>query len=96
MEEVDILKKLILQKLIRSNIWGGKHTPLDFILKGVPNQYRNTSRGKRAISEALKVLINAGFVMILMKRTGKDSDEHISLNPKKISEINQFLQNTVQ
>ena len=25
MEEADVLKKLILQKLVRANIWGGKH-----------------------------------------------------------------------
>ena len=31
MEEVDVLKRLILQKLVRGNVWGGKHTPLDFV-----------------------------------------------------------------
>jgi len=55
MEEINLLKKIILQKLIRSNIWGGKHTPLDFIIKSVP--------------------------------------EHLSLNPRKISEIRQFMEN---
>lgn len=32
-DEIKVLKKLILQKLIRANIWGGKHTPLDFVIK---------------------------------------------------------------
>ena len=29
--------------------------------------------------------------MILIKRTGKGSDDHISLNPRKVNEIKQFL-----
>jgi|GEM_PF-2344204 len=29
---------------------------------------------------------------IVSKRTGKGSDEHISLNPKKVSEIREFLE----
>lgn len=56
MEEVIILKKLILQKLIRSNMWGGKHTPINFIKKGIPEHYRNTPAGKRALERALKEL----------------------------------------
>ena len=35
------LKKLILQKLVRGNVWGVKHTPFDFVKKGVPEHYRN-------------------------------------------------------
>ncbi len=92
MEEINLLKKLILQKLIRANIWGGKHTPLDFVAKGVPEHYRNTHKGKKAIEKALKELVNDGLIVISIKRTGKDTDEHISLSPRKISEIKQFLE----
>lgn len=86
-----VLKKLILQKLIRGNVWGGKHTPLDFVIKGVPDHYRNTPKGKKAIEKALKVLTNNEWIIILAKRTGGGSGEHVSLNPKKVSEIKQFL-----
>ncbi len=91
MEEADVLKKLILQKLIRSDIWGGKHAPLDLVIKGIPEHYRNTHKGKKAVEKALKELTNDELVIILSKRTGKGSDDHVSLNPRKVSEIKQFL-----
>ena len=94
MEETDTIKKLILQKLVRSNTWGGKHTPIDFIVKGVPEHYRNTHRGRKSIEKVLKYLANDGWIILLAKRTGKGSDEHISLNPRKVSEIKQFLGDT--
>lgn len=92
MEEIDILKKLTLKKLIRSNIWGGKHTPLDFVIKGVPEHYRNTHKKKKTIEKVLKELTKDEWIIILAKRTGKSSDEHLSLNPRKVSEIKQFLE----
>ncbi|MBU2638189.1 MAG: hypothetical protein KJ955_04400 [Nanoarchaeota archaeon] len=92
MAEAESLKRLILQKLIRSNIWGGKHTSLDFIIKGVPEHYRNTHKGKKAVEGALKELMNEEWVIITVKKTGKGSDSHVSLNPRKVSEIRQFLE----
>jgi len=92
MEEADVLKKLILQKLVRANIWGGKHTPLDFVTKGIPEHYRNTHPGRKAVEKVLKDLINAEWIIILAKRTGRGSDDHVSLNPRKVSEIKQFLE----
>lgn len=91
-DEVKALKKVILQKLIRANIWGGKHTPLDFVIKGVPEHYRNTHQGKKAVEKALKELTNGGWIIILTKKTEKGSSEHISLNPRKVSEIKQFIE----
>ncbi len=92
MEEIEILKKHILQRLIRANIWGGKHTPLDFVSKSVPEDYRNTHKGKKALDDALKELVNYEWILLLSKRTGKGSEKHISLNPRKISEIKQFIE----
>ncbi len=92
MEDVNILKKLILQKLVRGNIWGGKHTPIDFIIKGIPEYYRNTHKGKKDVEKTIKELLRNEWVIILIKRTGKDSSNHISLNPRKVSEIKQFLE----
>ena len=82
---------MILQKLIRANMWGAKHTPLDFIRRGIPEHYRNTHQGQRELEKALKETINDGWSIIHLKRTGKGSDEHVSLNPRRISEIKQFL-----
>ena len=94
MEEIDVLKTLILQKLVRSNTWGGKHTPFDFVLKGIPEHYRVTHKGRRIVEQALKVLTNDEWIIILAKRTGGGSDKHVSLNPRKVSEIKKFLERT--
>lgn len=90
--ELDVLKKLILQKLIRSNVWGGKHTPMNFLTKGLPEHYRNTYSGKKIIEKTLKELTDEGWIIVLIKKTGKGSDEHVSLNPRKVNEIKNFLQ----
>lgn len=88
-----VLKRLVLQKLIRSNVWGGKHTPLDFVKKGVPEHFRNTHKGKKALEKVLKELANDEWIILLPKRTGRGSDDHVSLNPRKVSEIKGFLGN---
>ncbi len=96
MEEAAAVKKLILQKLIRGNIWGGKHTPIDFVKKGIPEHYRNTHAGQRIVEGVLKELANIEWITILHKRTGKGSAEHVSLNPRKVQEIMHFLENTAE
>jgi len=80
-EETDIIKRLILEKLIRGNIWGGKHTPLGFVTKGM-----------KIVERVLKELTNDEWIIIIAKRTGKGSDEHLSLNPRKVSEIRSWLE----
>ncbi len=95
MEEAIALKKLILQKLVRSNVWGSKHIPLDFIRKGIPEHYRNTHKGSKMLESVLKELANEEWVIILSKRTGKGSDDHVSLNPRKVGEIRGFLEKCV-
>jgi len=87
-----ILKRLLLQKLVRGNVWGGKHTPFDFIKRGIPDIYRNTPQGKRNLERALKELLNDELILVLLKKTGKGSGQHVSLNPRKVSEIKQLLE----
>ena len=86
-----MLKKIILRRLIRGNIWGGKHIPVDFVMKGIPEYYRNTNKGKKLIEKTLKELINKELVIVLFKKTGKGSSSHISLNPRKVKEIMEIL-----
>ena len=90
--EEDKLKKLILQKLVRANIQGGKHTPIDFVLNGIPEHYKNTHKGQKVVEKAVKELTNNEWIIILSKRTGKGTGDHLSLNPRKVSEIKQFLE----
>ena len=91
MEERDVLKRLILQKLVRGNIWGGKHTPLEFVSNGIPQHYRDTRQGKKMLEKTLRELVSDEWITLLPKRTGKGSDDHISLNPRKVGEIKYFL-----
>jgi len=91
MDETIILKKMMLQKLIRANVWGGKHTPLDFVKNGIPEHYRNAHKGIKIVENIIKELTDDEWIIIQSKRTGKGADEHISLNPRKVAEIKQFL-----
>jgi hypothetical protein len=47
---------------------------------------------KVQVVKVLKELTNDEWVIILAKRTGSDSSDHVSLNPRKVAEIKQFLQ----
>ena len=91
MAKPEVLKKLILQKLIRSNMWGGKHTPIDFVKKGVPEHYRTTHKGKKTIEKSIKDMTNDKWIIVSIKRSGASSDAHVSLNPRKVGEIKDFL-----
>jgi hypothetical protein len=78
---INNIKRIILQKLIRANMWGGKHTPLDFIEKGLPEHFRVTHKGRKIIEKAFKGMLNNGWIVLTLKKTHKSSDAHISLNP---------------
>ena len=92
MDEIAVVKKLVLQKLVRANVWGGKHMPLDFVTRGIPEHYRNTHMGQKVIEKTMKDLVSGEWVFIIIKRTGKGSNHHVSLNPRKVHEIRQFLE----
>ena len=96
MDDAIVLKKLILKKLIRGSVWGGKHTPLDFVKNGIPDHYRHTHKGQKMLENVLKDLMNDGWIILLQKKTGKGSGIHISLNPRKVQDINQFLEEQQQ
>lgn len=64
---------------------------MDFVVKGVPEHYRNTHQGQRELEKAIKDLVNEEWIILLQKRTGKGSDDHVSLNPRKVGEIRDFL-----
>jgi len=77
------LKKIILRKLFRRRIIGGKHTAIEHLTKGLP---------KHVIGEAKNVvddLIKEGFILIKPTSYGL----HVSLNPKKIDEIFKIIEN---
>lgn len=76
------LKAWILNKMKRKRFIGGKHTDIKNIRKGAPPEL--CSR----IDDCLKELIKNSFVILKITEYGKQ----VSLNPKLIKEINEFIQ----
>lgn len=76
--------KRFLRKLLNLNIWGGRHTELKNLQKSLPDYLKGCKESK----EAIKDLINKGFLNIKLS-TG---EKHVSLNSHKQKEIYEFLQ----
>lgn len=86
-KQVLIIMRRLLLKLVRMGKWGGAHTPLHVLTHSLPSRYATTNKGKKLVKEAIKNLINFGF-LIAKPSTG---EIHISLNPAKTREISLFL-----
>lgn len=85
--KVELIMKLILERLDNMDKWGGAHSELKRVLKSLPNYVRDDRKGKKLIEKAVKNLKNLGFIFASMK-TG---EIHISLNPKMKKEIHDFV-----
>lgn len=83
MNERLIIKKFIVRKLYRKKTWLHKHTNINNLPKGLSNKLRVSKEVKNAIKELLKEQI------LLSKPTHYGLE--VSLNPKKIKEIEEFI-----
>jgi len=81
------IKRFILRKLITLGKIGGSHTAVFNLSKGLPNHIRSNRKGQKAIKQAIKELINSGF--LLSKQS--TNQQHVSINPRKTKEIREFL-----
>jgi len=75
------LRKRILQKMVRHNWWGGKHTAFDNLPKGFPNELW------KDVKKEIHSLIKEGF--IIKKPTGYGL--HVSLNVEMKPAIEKIL-----
>ncbi len=91
MDEIIRAKKFILRELIKRRKIGGSHTPLDNVTQHLSDEFLKEKRTQKIINSALKELVNDGMVTVLKKKTGKGSDLHISVNPRKLKEIAELL-----
>lgn len=82
-EKVKVVMWFILTKLRNMRKWGGAHSEVKRVLKSLPDSCKD----KKLIKKAVKNLVNNKYIGIY-KKTGED---HVSLNPKKVKEINMFL-----
>ncbi|MBU2637895.1 MAG: hypothetical protein KJ955_02895 [Nanoarchaeota archaeon] len=64
---------------------GGAHIPEDKVLNRTIKWSNKHER--REFEKGYKAAINEGLIMRVKKRTGKGSDWHISLNPRKLKTI---------
>ena len=84
----DALKTILLY-LINKKYVGGRHTFEDRLIKSKTKRIDRADI--REVDKEYKMLINEGFIVRLKKRTGKGSDWHISLNPGKLKELKEKL-----
>jgi len=81
------VQKQIIRSLISTSTWGGKHTELRNLKKGLPTILTSTKKGQKLINKAIKDLINKQFLLI-KPSTG---ELHASLNTKMKKEIMELL-----
>lgn len=75
------IKKIILRKLYRHRIIGGKHTAIENLTKSLPKHIVGEAK------ESIKELIKEGF--LLQKPTSYGLQ--VSLNPERIEEISRIM-----
>ncbi len=80
MDEYEAIKKFILRKLLRLRMWGGKHTHIDNLPKGLAKHLYGLAK------EVVKELIKKEY--LLTKPTHQGT--HVSLNPRAIKEIEEL------
>lgn len=79
---MDKTRRFILEKMLRHGFVGGKHTNIENIPRGKPkDEYR-------VIMAEVKALLKEGFFIPKPKPDGL----HISLNPRRLREIESFLE----
>ena len=86
-KDIVFIKRFILRKLINLGKIGGAHTSIFNLSKGLPSHIRSNRKGQKAIKQAVKELINDSFLL----SKPSTNEVHISINPKKINEIKEFL-----
>lgn len=75
-------KKIILRKLFRHRVIGGKHTAIENLTKGLPSHA--IGEAKEAVEELIKENL------ILPKNTSYGLQ--VSLNPERIDEIYKIIE----
>ena len=76
------LKHIILRKLYRRRVIGGKHTAVEHLTKGLPRHLAGAAKN------AVKELVKEGFILTKSTSYGLQ----VSLNPEKIDEITKIIE----
>lgn len=82
------IKRFILRKLANFGKFGGAHTSIFNLSKGLPNHLRGNKKGQKEIEQSIKELIQENLLLSKIS-TG---EIHVSINPKKIKEVRELLE----
>ncbi len=69
-------------------MWGGKHTEIRNITKGLPEFFLRDKKNKKIVQDVIKDLMNDEW-LLAKKSTGEIP---VSLNPRKTGEIKRFIE----
>ncbi|MBI2105244.1 hypothetical protein HYT56_00230 [Candidatus Woesearchaeota archaeon] len=75
------IKKIVLRKLYRHRIIGGKHTAIENLTKSLPKHLVGYAK------EAIKELIKEELILTKLTSYGLQ----VSLNPEKIDEVSKII-----
>ena len=78
---------LMLSKLNRMGKIGGSHTEIINLYKGLPLHIKSSKQGKKKIDNAIEELFKKEFLL----QKPSTGEIHVSLNPRKIKEIMEFI-----
>ena len=82
--------KQIIKYLYTKKIIGAKHTPEQKALKNTIKW--QSKQEKKEFEKEYQLIIREEIILRIKKQTGKGTDWHISLNPKKLQEAEEMLQ----
>lgn len=82
--------KAIITSMLNRRYIGKKHTAEDKLIKSKTKWLQKEDY--RDFEEEYKELINNNSILRIKKRTGKGSDWHISLNPRKLKRLYQLIE----
>lgn len=75
------IKGFIIKKLFHHGYWGGRHTNIDNLQKGLPSHARGDAK------EVAKILIKENILLAKPTSYGLE----VSLNPEKKKEIMEYV-----
>jgi hypothetical protein len=78
------IRQAILRKMLRQAFIGGKHTSIENLPKGLPNDKKTKKRADKIINE----LIKQGFFIVKPKPDAL----HVSLDPKMLPKVKDEIQ----
>lgn len=87
MNEKEDVKKRMIRDMLTPPRWGGRHTEVKNLRKSLPSHILSTKQGQKLVDEAIKELINDGW-LFAKKSTG---EIHVSLNPRMKKKIMEYV-----